>query len=50
MRGQIGELLEPMARAARMVKGHLEGILVHWIQGLTTAFMEDLNSLFSAVE
>ena len=50
MRGQIGELLEPMARAAKMVEGRLEGILVHWIQGLTTAIMEALNSLFSVVK
>jgi hypothetical protein len=26
IRGQIGELLEPMARAARMIDGDLEGI------------------------
>ena len=50
MRGQTGELLEPMARAARMVEGHMEGILAHWTQGLTTAYMEGLNSLFSAVK
>jgi transposase len=34
----------------RMIEGHLEGILAHWTQGLTTAFMEGLNSLFSAVK
>jgi hypothetical protein len=50
MRGQTGELREPMARAARMVEGHLEGILAHWTRGLTTAFMGGLNSLFSAVK
>ena len=50
IREQTGELLEPMARAARMIEGHLEGILAHWTQGLTTAFMEGLNSLFSAVK
>jgi len=50
MRERTGELLEPMARAARMIEGHLEGILAHWTQGLTTAFMEGLNSLFSAVK
>ena len=50
MRGQTGELLEPMGRSARMVEGHLEGILAHWTRGLTTAFMEGLNSLFSAVK
>ena len=50
MRGQTGKLLEPMARAARMIERHLEGILAHWTRGLTTAFMEGLNSLFSAVK
>ena len=50
MREKTGELLEPMARVARMIEGHLEGILAHWTQGLTTAFMEGLNSLFSAVK
>jgi len=43
-------LLEPMRKAAAMVARHLEGILAHWRQGLTTAFMEGLNSLFSAVK
>jgi transposase len=43
-------LLEPMRKAADMVERHLEGILAHWRQGLTTAFMEGLNSLFSAVK
>ena len=48
---ETGELvLEPMARAARRVEGHLEGTLAHWTRGLTTAFMEGLNSLFSAVK
>jgi transposase len=44
------ELLEPMAKAAQMVETHLEGILAHWKEGLTTAFMEGLNSLFSATK
>jgi Transposase len=43
-------LLEPMRKAADMVERHLEGILAHWQQGLTTAFMEGLNSLFSATK
>lgn len=50
MREEVGELLEPMVRAAKMIEAHLEGILAHWKQGLTTAFMEGLNSLFSAVK
>ena len=43
-------LLEPMRKAAAMVERHLEGILAHWKQGLTTAFLEGLNSLFSATK
>jgi transposase len=43
-------LLEPMRQAADMVERHWEGILAHWQQGLTTAFLEGLNSLFSAVK
>jgi transposase len=43
-------LLEPMRNAADMVERHLEGILAHWRQGLTTAFLEGLNSLFSATK
>jgi transposase len=42
--------LEPMRKAADMVERHLEGILAHWQQALTTAFMEGLNSLFSATK
>ena len=43
-------LLEPMRQVAEMVERHLEGILGHWKQGLTTAFLEGLNSLFSATK
>lgn len=43
-------LLEPMAKAANMIESHLEGILGHWKEGLTTAFLEGLNSLFSATK
>jgi hypothetical protein len=50
MRKQTWESFEPMARAAWMVEGQLEGIFAHWTQRLTTAFMEGLNSLFSAVK
>lgn len=39
-----------MCKAAQMVERHLEGILAHWKQGLTTAFLEGLNSLFSATK
>src|SRR5512140_2100238 len=44
------ELLEPMVRVANMVERHVEGILGHWKEGLTTAFLEGLNSLFSATK
>jgi transposase len=44
------DLLQPMVAAAEMVERHLTGILAHWKKGLTTAFMEGLNSLFSATK
>lgn len=44
------ELLAPMVKAAEMIQRHIEGILAHWNAGLTTAFMEGLNSLFSATK
>lgn len=44
------ELLQPMVRVADMVERHLEGILAHWKEGLTTAYLEGLNSLFSATK
>jgi len=50
MREQAGELLEPIARAARMIEGHMEGIMAHWTRGLTTAFLEGINSLLSAAK
>ena len=54
VRGEAEEmtegLLEPMRKAADMVERHLEGILGHWRDGLTTAFLEGLNSLFSATK
>jgi transposase len=47
---QAGQLLEPMMKRARMVREHLDGILGHWKEGLTTAYLEGLNSLFSATK
>ena len=44
------DLLQPMLKVAEMIEGHLEGILAHWKSGLTTAFLEGLNSLFSATK
>ena len=48
--GMTHGLLAPMLQAAEMIERHLEGILGHWQAGLTTAFLEGLNSLFSAVK
>jgi len=43
-------LFAPMVRVAHMVENHLAGILAHWKWGLTNAFMEGLNSVFSATK
>jgi transposase len=45
-----GELMAPLARAVTTIEKHLEGILAHWDGELSTAFMEGLNSVFSAVK
>lgn len=43
-------LFAPMLKAAQMVETHLAGILAHWKSGVTNAFMEGLNSVFSATK
>jgi transposase len=43
-------LFDSMLTLAKMVKNHLEGILAHWKWGVTNAFMEGLNSVFSATK
>jgi transposase len=48
--GAMGDLLAPMQRVAKTIQQHLEGILAYWQAGLTTAFLEGLNSVFSAVK
>lgn len=40
----------PMLGAARMVRTHLEGIIAHWEHRITNAYMEGLNSVFSATK
>jgi len=40
----------PMVKVAAMVEKHLSGILAHWKWGVTNAFMEGLNSVFSATK
>lgn len=46
----LAPLLAPMVKVADMVERHLEGIPGHWQDGLTTAYLEGLNSLFSATK
>lgn len=43
-------LLDSMVRVAQTVEERLAGILAHWKWGLTNAFMEGLNSVFSATK
>jgi transposase len=45
-----GGLLASMVKLAQMVENHLAGILAHWKWGVTNAFMEGLNSVFSATK
>jgi len=47
---ECANLLAPMVDVAKMIENHLDGILAHWHERLTTAFMEGLNSLFSATK
>jgi transposase len=44
------QLLDPMRKVATMVETHLVGILAHWTVAVTNAFLEGLNSLFSATK
>lgn len=43
-------LLGWMVKVAQMVENHLAGIVAHWKWGVTNAFMEGLNSVFSATK
>jgi len=45
-----GKVLESMVKVAEMIESHLEGVLAHWTAGITNAFLEGLNSLFSATK
>jgi transposase len=49
-RKQPKNLLRSMVKVADLVEGHLAGILAHWKWGITNAFMEGLNSVFSATK
>jgi len=43
-------LFGPMVKLAQMIERHRVGILAHWKWGVTNAFMEGLNSVFSATK
>ena len=43
-------LMASMVKLAQMIENHLAGILAHWKWGVTNAFMEGLNSVFSATK
>ena len=43
-------LFGSMVKLAQMIEQHLAGILAHWKWGVTNAFMEGLNSVFSATK
>jgi transposase len=43
-------LFKPMLKLALMIENHLEGILAHWKSHVTNAFLEGLNSVFSATK
>jgi transposase len=49
-RRQPKNLLRSMVKVADLVEKHLKGILAHWKSGVTNAFMEGLNSVFSATK
>jgi transposase len=49
-RKKFGALFVEMEKFAESVERHWDGILAHWKHGLTNAFMEGLNSVFSAVK
>ena len=49
-RHQPRNLLRSMVKVAGLVEQHLTGILAHWKWGVTNAFLEGLNSVFSATK
>jgi len=47
---RANRLFSSMDKLANMIADHLPGILAHWKSRLTNAFMEGLNSVFSATK
>ncbi len=43
-------IFAPMCKLAKTITGYTNGILRHWKLGITNAFMEGLNSVFSATK
>ena len=43
-------LLRSMVKVAALVENHSTGILAHWKRGVTDAFVDGLNSAFSAAK
>jgi transposase len=46
----FGKVLDPMATVAKTISKNRDGILNYWDHKLTTAFLEGLNSVFSATK
>ncbi len=46
----VSLLFKPMLKCAEMIERHLPGIVTHWHNRTTNAFMEGLMSVFSAVK
>lgn len=47
---KFGALFAQMVKFAESVEKHMAGILAHWKHRITNAFLEGLNSVFSAVK
>ncbi len=47
---KFGAVFGEMVKFAESVEKHLAGILAHWKHRITNAFLEGLNSVFSAVK
>lgn len=43
-------LFAAMVKTANMIERHLDGVMAHWIRRTTNAFLDGLNSVFSAVK
>lgn len=47
---KAGTVFGKMVKCAAMIESHKAGILQHWVNRTTNAFLEGLNSVFSAVK